>query len=166
MGYQRHTYHFKLHNPKVEFLCRLKIVKTHLITAMASAFFKSFFPVVRAEEEEMVDQQQELRVSWNFNFFIILVECCYWNSRKVWQNSLFLLQEKCSQESHAAHLHERYVACNDRVNSKSKTSETCSEELFDYLHALDHCVSATLFSKLKWMNYCVLREINNWMCIV
>lgn len=30
---------------------------------MASAFFKSFFPVVKAEEEEMVDQQQELRVS-------------------------------------------------------------------------------------------------------
>ncbi|XP_063709458.1 cytochrome b-c1 complex subunit 6, mitochondrial [Culicoides brevitarsis] len=90
-------------------------------------FFQSFmsnlriFPVVKAqeEEEELVDQQDALRT-------------------------------KCREENgHAKHLWEKYQGCNDRVNSKTQTSETCVEELVDYLHALDHCVSATLFKKLK-----------------
>jgi len=85
---------------------------------MAFNFFKSIFPSVKAQEEEMVDPQQELR-------------------------------EKCSKEPHAAHLLERYQECNNRVNSRSKTTETCTEELFDYIHALDHCVTKTLFSRLK-----------------
>lgn len=47
------------------------------------------------------------------------------------------------------HYLEKYEGCNNRVNSRSKTTETCTEELFDYLHALDHCVTETLFSRLK-----------------
>jgi len=87
--------------------------------AMAFNFFKSFMPTVKAEEEELVDPQQELRA-------------------------------KCAQEDHhASSLLSRYQECNDRVNSRSKTLETCTEELFDYLHALDHCVTKTLFSRLK-----------------
>jgi len=85
---------------------------------MAFNFFKSLLPTVKAQEEELVDPQAELR-------------------------------EKCSKESHAAHLMERYQTCNNRVNSRSKTTETCQEELFDYLHALDHCVVKSLFPRLK-----------------
>ncbi|XP_065349043.1 cytochrome b-c1 complex subunit 6, mitochondrial-like [Cloeon dipterum] len=60
-----------------------------------------------------------------------------------------LLRGKCSEEAGIAALKERYEACNDRVNSKSRTTETCVEELSDFLHALDACVTKTLFSHLK-----------------
>lgn len=36
---------------------------------------------------------------------------------------------------------EKLSTCNDRVSSRSSTEETCTEELFDYLHCVDHCVS-------------------------
>ncbi|KAK9501504.1 hypothetical protein O3M35_012216 [Rhynocoris fuscipes] len=44
---------------------------------------------------------------------------------------------------------EKLDKCNDRVNSRSQTTETCMEELFDYLHCVDGCVAKTLFTKLK-----------------
>lgn len=58
-------------------------------------------------------------------------------------------QDKCRESDHAKKLAEKYQQCNDRVNSRSKTTETCVEELFDLMHAIDHCVSHDLFSKLK-----------------
>ncbi|XP_059052332.1 cytochrome b-c1 complex subunit 6, mitochondrial [Achroia grisella] len=80
-------------------------------------------PVVKAEEEaaeeeDLVDPQEELR-------------------------------ESCAQKSDAQNLWGKYQECNDRVNSRSKTAETCDEELIDYLHVLDKCVSKDLFSRLK-----------------
>lgn len=60
-----------------------------------------------------------------------------------------VLREQCKSGGHVESLLSRYNECNDRVNSKSKTTETCEEELFDYIHALDHCVAKTLWSKLK-----------------
>ncbi|CAG9831090.1 unnamed protein product [Diabrotica balteata] len=59
------------------------------------------------------------------------------------------LREKCRDTEHCQKLAEKYQACNDRVNSRSRTTETCVEELFDLLHAVDHCVTKDLFSKLK-----------------
>ena len=37
--------------------------------------------------------------------------------------------------------------CNDRVNSKNNTSETCHQEMVDYVNALDHCVRLTWWGK-------------------
>lgn len=85
-------------------------------------FFKSLIPTVKAQEEELVDPQQELRVSSEAVF-----------QTRFSQDSCDF-QEKCATDHHAAHLFERYQECNNRVNSKSKTTETCTEELFDYLH--------------------------------
>jgi ubiquinol-cytochrome c reductase subunit 6 len=84
------------------------------------SLFRKFFPVVRAqEEEELVDPG-------------------------------VVLKEKCSAtDKHTVQLKARLEECNNRVSGKSQTSETCTEELFDYLHALDHCVSQRLFSQLK-----------------
>ncbi|CAH1641165.1 unnamed protein product [Spodoptera littoralis] len=84
---------------------------------------KKIIPVVKAEEEaaeeeEMVDPQNQLR-------------------------------EVCSQKSDAQNLWSKYQECNDRVNSRSQTTETCEEELIDYLHVLDHCVTKDLFKRLK-----------------
>lgn len=63
--------------------------------------------------------------------------------------NLFFLQEKCADRPKCANIQEKLTACNDRVNSKSKTEETCLEELIDYVECVDHCVAETLFSKLK-----------------
>ncbi|XP_018568379.1 cytochrome b-c1 complex subunit 6, mitochondrial-like [Anoplophora glabripennis] len=60
-----------------------------------------------------------------------------------------ILRDQCRETDHCKHLAEKYEACNERVRSKSRTTETCTEELFDFLHALDHCVTKDLFSKLK-----------------
>ncbi|XP_017028875.1 cytochrome b-c1 complex subunit 6, mitochondrial-like [Drosophila kikkawai] len=59
------------------------------------------------------------------------------------------LREKCQAKEHIKSLYDNYQECNDRVNGKSKTTETCVEELFDFVAELDHCVAHSLFSKLK-----------------
>ncbi|XP_075167172.1 cytochrome b-c1 complex subunit 6, mitochondrial-like [Haematobia irritans] len=58
------------------------------------------------------------------------------------------LREKCGETHRITKLYEMLQECNDRVNSKTKTMETCEQELFDYIHAIDHCVAKTLFSRL------------------
>ncbi|XP_044740721.1 cytochrome b-c1 complex subunit 6, mitochondrial [Chrysoperla carnea] len=60
-----------------------------------------------------------------------------------------VLKEKCAEEHHAKELAAKLQECNDRVNSRSKTTENCTEELFDLLHAIDHCVTKDLFKHLK-----------------
>merc|ERR1712215_372260 len=59
------------------------------------------------------------------------------------------LQESCGESNACAPSKEKYSTCNDRVNGRSKTEETCDEELIDYLHCVDHCLAASnsLFSK-------------------
>ncbi|KAK3868641.1 hypothetical protein Pcinc_025983 [Petrolisthes cinctipes] len=58
------------------------------------------------------------------------------------------MKEACGT-GHCSGLGEKLNTCNDRVNSRSSTEETCSEELFDYLHCIDHCLTKSLFTKLK-----------------
>ncbi|XP_015593042.1 cytochrome b-c1 complex subunit 6, mitochondrial [Cephus cinctus] len=60
-----------------------------------------------------------------------------------------VLREKCAQQPSCVSLQEKLNTCNDRVNSRTQTAETCLEELFDYVHCVDHCAAKTLFSKLK-----------------
>lgn len=59
------------------------------------------------------------------------------------------LREKCAKMKGTKDLFKLLQDCNDRVSSKSQTTETCEQELFDFVHERDHCVSKTLFSKLK-----------------
>ncbi|XP_046331551.1 cytochrome b-c1 complex subunit 6, mitochondrial-like [Haliotis rufescens] len=40
-------------------------------------------------------------------------------------------------------------ACTERVSGRSETAETCTQELFDFVHCVDSCVSKDLFAKLK-----------------
>ncbi|XP_076661054.1 ubiquinol-cytochrome c reductase 11 kDa subunit [Halictus rubicundus] len=60
-----------------------------------------------------------------------------------------VLREKCAAKADCSNLQQKLNTCNDRVNSRSNTEETCLEELIDYVECVDHCVSKTLFSKLK-----------------
>lgn len=52
------------------------------------------------------------------------------------------VREHCT-ESHCKNYAKELETCNARVASKSKTSETCTQELFDLLHCVDHCVRDT-----------------------
>ncbi|VVC93133.1 cytochrome b-c1 complex subunit 6, mitochondrial-like [Leptidea sinapis] len=59
------------------------------------------------------------------------------------------LRETCSQKPDAQAAWSKYQECNDRVNSRSNTLETCEEELIDYCEVLDKCVNKDLFKRLK-----------------
>ncbi|KAJ0173067.1 hypothetical protein K1T71_011243 [Dendrolimus kikuchii] len=59
------------------------------------------------------------------------------------------LKEECSQLPAAQNQWSKFQECNDRVNSRSNTAETCEEELIDYLHIIDKCVVKDLFKRLK-----------------
>ena len=51
-----------------------------------------------------------------------------------------VLREKCGELAKCSNLKERLDTCNERVSGKSNTTEDCSEELFDFMHCVDHCV--------------------------
>ena len=51
------------------------------------------------------------------------------------------LDEKCGNTLKCSKLQSVLDECTDRVNSKTSTTETCTQELFDFLHCVDHCVS-------------------------
>ncbi|ELU06456.1 hypothetical protein CAPTEDRAFT_228304 [Capitella teleta] len=59
------------------------------------------------------------------------------------------LRENCRGEDKCMQLKEVMESCNDRVNSKSNTSENCMQELYDFVHCVDTCASKSLFPKLK-----------------
>lgn len=61
------------------------------------------------------------------------------------QDPMVAVKEKCGQTKECVALMEKLTTCNDRVNSKSNTAETCVEELTDYLHCVDHCVSIHVY---------------------
>ncbi|KAM6963163.1 cytochrome b-c1 complex subunit 6, mitochondrial-like isoform 2-T2 [Aplochiton taeniatus] len=59
------------------------------------------------------------------------------------------VRQKCEQSEHCVHTRERLELCEGRVSARSETSEECTEELFDFLHARDHCVSHKVFHSVK-----------------
>ncbi|XP_033506299.1 cytochrome b-c1 complex subunit 6, mitochondrial-like [Epinephelus lanceolatus] len=59
------------------------------------------------------------------------------------------IRAKCEETEHCVHYKELLETCEARVGSRSNTTEECTEELFDFLHARDHCVAHKLFHKVK-----------------
>ncbi|XP_031559194.1 cytochrome b-c1 complex subunit 6, mitochondrial-like [Actinia tenebrosa] len=59
------------------------------------------------------------------------------------------IRETCEELSECVKLKAEYDTCTERVNSKSKTTETCAQELLEFLHCRDHCVSKSIFNKVK-----------------
>ncbi|XP_077513666.1 cytochrome b-c1 complex subunit 6, mitochondrial-like [Amblyomma americanum] len=59
------------------------------------------------------------------------------------------VKEKCRAEGKCSAYGDKLQECNDRVNSRSQTLETCTEELFDFLHCVDHCAAKEIFKHLK-----------------
>ncbi|XP_073420049.1 cytochrome b-c1 complex subunit 6, mitochondrial [Dendrobates tinctorius] len=62
---------------------------------------------------------------------------------------LTTVREHCEQTEKCVKAREQLEMCETRVTSRSHTEEQCTEELFDFLHARDHCVAHKLFKHLK-----------------
>lgn len=58
------------------------------------------------------------------------------------------LRDYCDQKRRISKLYESLQKCNKRVDGREQTKETCEQELFDYVEALDQCVAKMLFSQL------------------
>ncbi|OCT82703.1 hypothetical protein XELAEV_18025233mg [Xenopus laevis] len=65
------------------------------------------------------------------------------------EDHLTTVREQCEQSEKCAKSREMLELCETRVNSRSHTEEECTEELFDFLHARDHCVAHKVFKNLK-----------------
>ncbi|XP_044529760.1 cytochrome b-c1 complex subunit 6, mitochondrial isoform X1 [Gracilinanus agilis] len=59
------------------------------------------------------------------------------------------VREYCEQMEKCMKAREKLELCAERVNSRPHTEEDCTEELFDFLHARDHCVAHSLFENVK-----------------
>ncbi|EMP25474.1 Putative methyltransferase NSUN4 [Chelonia mydas] len=75
---------------------------------------------------------------------------------------LTTVREHCEQTEKCVKAREKLELCNARVSARSHTQEECTEELFDFLHARDHCagtapkISATRLALQNFdMNYSV-----------
>lgn len=75
-----------------------------------------------------------------FKYLFFLLVC---------QDPLTTVREHCEQLEKCVKARERLELCDQRVSSRSQTEEDCTEELFDFLHARDHCVAHKLFNSLK-----------------
>ena len=62
---------------------------------------------------------------------------------------LTVIREQCEQSEKCVKFRETMEACDARVSARSRTEEECTEELFDFLHARDHCVAHKLFKHVK-----------------
>uniref|UniRef100_A0A8C8RBV7 Cytochrome b-c1 complex subunit 6 n=1 Tax=Pelusios castaneus TaxID=367368 RepID=A0A8C8RBV7_9SAUR len=65
------------------------------------------------------------------------------------EDPLTTVREHCEKTEQCVKARERLELCDTRVSSRSHTEEECTEELFDFLHARDHCVAHKLFENLK-----------------
>ena len=59
-----------------------------------------------------------------------------------------LIKENCA-ESHCTSMKAKLDEYNDRVTSKTKTTETCFEEILDFYHCVDHCAASSVFNQVK-----------------
>lgn len=62
---------------------------------------------------------------------------------------LSVRREKCQQDAKCLKLKLRLDKCSKRVEKAKEPSETCFEEIIDYVNCVDHCAMHGLFSKLK-----------------
>merc|ERR1712212_246558 len=59
------------------------------------------------------------------------------------------LREACSKDATSQALLGKLDECTTRVESRTMTEETCTQELFDFIGHRDNCVAKYLFSKIE-----------------
>merc|ERR1719477_179577 len=59
------------------------------------------------------------------------------------------LRESCAANMTCRNLMAEFEKCTERVEGKERTRETCSQEILDFMHCRDECMSKSLFPHLK-----------------
>merc|ERR1711920_745674 len=59
------------------------------------------------------------------------------------------LREACSKYATSQALLGKLDECTNRVESRTMTEETCTQELFDFIGHRDNCVAKYLFGKIE-----------------
>merc|ERR1719400_657625 len=98
------------------------------IKKMATEVAEKLIPKLKAEEDEEEEEEEE--------------------DEEDLIDPATEIKEKCA-EDHCAAYKAKLDECNDRVLSKSKTSETCFEEILDFYHCVDHCAAPQIFQHVK-----------------
>merc|ERR1711973_579703 len=88
-----------------------------------------FIPRVKAEEEDEPEEEEE--------------------DEEDLVDPAVQIKEDCANSAACISSKERLDACNERVNSKENTEETCLEEILDFYHCMDHCAGPKIFANLK-----------------
>jgi len=52
------------------------------------------------------------------------------------------LKDRCKDDAHCTKCKDELQRCTERVESKKNTTETCAQELYEFVHCVDHCVSS------------------------
>uniref|UniRef100_A0A3Q3KCV3 Ubiquinol-cytochrome C reductase hinge domain-containing protein n=1 Tax=Monopterus albus TaxID=43700 RepID=A0A3Q3KCV3_MONAL len=88
------------------------------------------WPTENKEEEEEEEEEEDLQ--------------CFLS-----RDPIETVRQTCAETEHCVQTREHLEQCETRVGSRSSTQENCTEELFDFLHARDHCVAHKLFHSVK-----------------
>ncbi|XP_075246540.1 cytochrome b-c1 complex subunit 6, mitochondrial-like [Convolutriloba macropyga] len=59
------------------------------------------------------------------------------------------LRDSCKAQANCNALSEKLDACSSRVESRSKNTEECIEEMLDLIHCVDDCVSHNIHHHWK-----------------
>lgn len=90
---------------------------------MAAEKVEKIVPKLKAEEEEEEEDEEPVDMA-------------------------VIIKEKCGEE-HCSKYKDRLDECNQRVKSKTETTETCFEEILDFYHCVDHCAAKDIFKHVK-----------------
>merc|ERR1712109_435057 len=106
--------------------------KSTKMASFLSSIVEMIVPKLKAEEEDDEPEEEEEEEE----------------DEEELVDSQQVIRDKC-KESHCVAAQRELETCNDRVNSKTATTETCFQEILDFYHCIDHCASATVMSQLK-----------------
>merc|ERR1711863_87120 len=91
-----------------------------------------FIPRVKAEEEDEPEEEEEAVEEEE-------------EDEEDLVDPAVEIKEACANSAACISSKERLDACNERVNSKENTEETCLEEILDFYHCMDHCAGPKIF---------------------
>jgi len=103
-----------------------------LRSTMASELMEklsNLFTTLKAEDEDEPEEEEEEEEEDLIDPATAIKEAC--------------AENQCT--SYKAKLDE----CEERVKSKTKTTETCFEEILDFYHCVDHCAAKDIFKHVK-----------------
>merc|ERR1711860_12455 len=124
--------HFFLRKPHPGDIFKMSVQQKEEVeqtTEKEETFLEKFIPRVNAEEEPEDEEEEE-------------------EDEEDLVDPAVEIKENCAS-SHCASYKARLDECNDRVTSKSNTTETCMEEIMDFYHCMDHCAAKEIFAKVK-----------------